>query len=188
MQKTILKIKGMDCASCAINITKRLEKQAGIISANINFATAKANIEYDEGKISLDEIKKTIVSIGYQIEEENEHKGHGQGEHHGHEHNGDEKKLKTKVIAAAILSLPVAIRMVWPWEIGKEFFNITITGWIQVVLTFLVVFVFGWQFHKNALKQARRLQANMDTLISLGTGVAFSYSLWALFSGAELIF
>ena len=190
MQKTILKIKGMDCASCAANITRALVKRAGIISANINFATAKANIEYDESKINLDEIKKTIISTGYQIEEDehDEHQDHGQGKHHGHEHNGGEKKLKAKVIAAVILTLPVAIRMVWPWEIGKGFLGVSTTGWVQVVLTFLVVFVFGWQFHKNALKQAQRLQANMDTLISLGTGVAFFYSLWALFYGRSLYF
>ncbi|MDD5032390.1 MAG: heavy metal translocating P-type ATPase [Patescibacteria group bacterium] len=187
MKKIILKIKGMDCASCAVNITKRLEKQTGVISVNLNFATEKANIEYDENIISLDEIKKIIISTGYQIEED-DHQGHGQGEQQGHEHNGEEKKLKTKVMAAIILTLPVAIRMIWPWEIEKEFFSISVTGWVQIIFTFLVVFVFGWQFHKMALKQAKRRQANMDTLISLGTAVAFFYSLWALFSGKDLYF
>jgi len=188
MKKIILKIKGMDCASCAINITKALEKKEGVISVNINFATGKANITYDENKISLDDIKKIIINTGYQIDEEDEHKGHGRGEHHEHEQNGDEKRQRNRVVAAIILTLPVAIRMIWPWEIRGELLGVSITDWAQIILTFIVVFIFGWRFHKNAFSQARRLRANMDTLISLGTLVAFFYSLWAVYSGGHLYF
>ncbi|MFA4941668.1 MAG: heavy metal translocating P-type ATPase [Patescibacteria group bacterium] len=188
MKKIILKVKGMDCASCAVNITKRLEKRAGIISVNLNFATEKANIEYDEKKINLEEIKKVIIDAGYQVDEGGGHDGHDQGEQQEHKHNGEEKKLKTKVIAAIILTIPVVIRMFWSWEIKGALFSVSATDWVQTILTFIVVFIFGWQFHRNAFRQLTKFQANMDTLISLGTLTAFFYSLWALFLGGHLYF
>lgn len=183
-----MKIKGMDCASCALSITKALEKKDGIISANINFATEKANIEYDGKKINLEEIKKVIVGTGYQVDEGDEHRDGGDNDHSKHESNVDEKKQKNKVIAAIILTIPVVSRMVWSWEIGGELLGISSTNWIQLILTFAVVFIFGWQFHRNAFRQLTKFQASMDTLISLGTLTAFFYSLWAIFYDGHLYF
>jgi Cu+-exporting ATPase len=188
MIKIILKIKGMDCASCALSITKALEKKDGIISANINFATEKANVEYDDKKINLEEIKKVIVDAGYQVDEGDDHKDGDDNNHGKHEGNVNEKKQKNKVIAAIILTIPVVSRMLWSWEIGGELFGISSTNWIQAILTFVVVFIFGRQFHQNSFKQLIKFQATMDTLISLGTLTAFFYSLWALFSGGHLYF
>jgi len=186
MAKENIKIKGMDCASCAANITKSLLKQDGVKEALVNFATEKANVEYDENKIDLVGIKEIIVSTGYQIEEEN---GQADSKHeHGHEHKHNGGVRGVKVIWAVSLSLPIVVRMVWAWEIPGESLGITNTDWVQAILAFIVVFIFGWQFHKRAWGQLKLWQANMDTLISLGTLTAFFYSLGALFTGGFLYF
>jgi len=184
MKKETIKIKGMHCASCALNISHNLNKQPGVKSAEVNYATEKAVVEYEEDKISLDGIKKTVVDTGYSVMDENTHKEHG----HKHGEDEEEKKQKLKVILSILFSIPVIIRMFWMWEAPGEFLGASMTNWIIHDLTFIVVFIFGWQFHKNTYKQAKQGQASMDSLISLGTLAAYFYSLWFMFMGGHLYF
>ncbi|MFH1412477.1 MAG: heavy metal translocating P-type ATPase [bacterium] len=181
MKKISLDITGMHCASCAVNIKNSLEKAEGVQSADVNFATAKAEVNYDESKVSLEAIKENIVSGGYTIKGESQDKGH----HHSEE---DSKKQKHRVIASIILTIPLVIRMFWAWEVPGEIWNIAITDWIQHDLAFIIVFFFGWTFHKHAWKQIKKFQFSMDSLISLGTLTAYFYSLFVLFNNGHLYF
>src|SRR3989339_801619 len=90
MSKITLKIKGMDCASCALTISHRLKKQEGIKRVDINFASEKAIIEYIEEEININKIKEVIKSTGYENDESN------RLEAHEHSHAMDEKKQKKK--------------------------------------------------------------------------------------------
>ncbi|MFH1822242.1 MAG: copper-translocating P-type ATPase, partial [Patescibacteria group bacterium] len=107
-----------------------------------------------------------------------------------HDHHSDQSanKLKYKVILAITFALPIVIRMFWPWEIPGAFFNIPLTRWILHDLTFIIVFILGWQFHVTTIKQLRRNQFSMDSLISIGTLAAYFYSTWAMFNGRDLYF
>ncbi|MFC1678291.1 heavy metal translocating P-type ATPase [Patescibacteria group bacterium] len=182
MKKVSIKIAGMHCANCAANITKSLEKTEGITSAKVNFSTESASVQFDELKVTENEIKKIVKATGYNVVE----KAHDQ-DVHAHL-QGDEKWLKLKVILATILTLPVLIYMFWQWQVPGELWSISFTNWIQHDLTFLVVFIFGWQFHRNAFKALKRGQADMDMLISIGTLAAYFYSVYSMFRGGHLYF
>lgn len=175
-----IKVGGMHCASCANNIKINLEKLDGVERAEVNFTAGKASIEYDEEKIALDKIKQGIIDTGYRVIDESQ-------EHH-HDHSVDEKKLKTRAYLAIALSLPLLLRMVWMWEVPGEALGASATDWVQNILTLVVVFVLGRQFHANALKALKRFQTDMDTLISLGTLSAYFFSTYAMFSGADVYF
>ncbi|MDW8279807.1 MAG: heavy metal-associated domain-containing protein, partial [bacterium] len=69
IQKLNLKIKGMHCASCAVNIENKLKNQKGINKINVNLISEKAYIEFDSKSINLDLIKKIINKLGYDTEE-----------------------------------------------------------------------------------------------------------------------
>lgn len=183
MTKIILKITGMDCASCAANIEINLKKKNGVKSAEINFASKKAYVEYDEKIIALEEIKKAVIDTGYGIDDDKNNNEH----HHDHG-NQNERSLKLKVIASIILAVPLLARMFWKWEIPGEIFGISATNWTQHNLAFLAVFITGWQFHKTAFRQLKKLQTGMDTLISIGTLSAYFYSAWAMFYDRHLYF
>lgn len=60
-------VLGMACASCVRKIETVLNKTDGVNEATVNFATEKVTIEYDNDKLNLDEIKKIIKSIGYEL-------------------------------------------------------------------------------------------------------------------------
>lgn len=179
MKKESLKIKGMSCASCAQNIVIALNKNTYIKNPDVNFATKKAIFEFDENNIDLNEIKKIIINTGYKIDEEQKNTK---------SKKKDERWFFIKVIAAIVLTLPIFLRMFWMWEIPGSLWNISMTSWVQNVLSFVVVFILGWQFHRNAFKAFMRKQADMDTLISIGTLSAYFYSVWAMFNNGHLYF
>ncbi|MFH1821907.1 MAG: heavy metal translocating P-type ATPase [Methanobacteriota archaeon] len=64
-KKAAIRISGMHCVSCAQTIEKALKSQAGVLNSNVNFATEKALVEYEETKVSLDQLGSTIRSTGY---------------------------------------------------------------------------------------------------------------------------
>jgi len=179
MEKEILKITGMHCASCAGNVSRRLEKEVGVESVNVNFAAETASLSFDNSKTNIDNLKKAVLSVGYGIKDEKEN---------GDKETKEEKWLKIKVFLAITLTLPLIIKMIWNWEIPGNFFGISLTDWVQHDIAFIVVFILGWQFHINAIKGLKRFRADMDSLISLGTLAAYFYSLWAMINGGHLYF
>lgn len=181
MKKITLEVQGMDCASCALIIERALSKKTGVTSAPVNFATKKVQVQFEEDKINIDEIKETIKGTGYSIKE-------NEIDINEKARSSYEKQEKIKVIISALLTLPIFIRMFLPWEIAGQFANISLTYWIQIILASIVVFVFGYPFHVSTIKQVGKFQANMDTLISIGTLAAYFYSLWAVISNNPPIY
>ena len=176
MQKHELKIKGMHCASCAQDISAVLNKNEYIQNADTNFVAKKAVFEYNAKKIKLNDIKKIVRSIGYSVDGDKA------------DINNNDKKLALKASLAIFLSLPMLVRMFWPWELPGEFLDVSHTGWLQFALTTFVVFFLGIDFHRNALKALGRAQTNMDTLVSLGTLAAYFFSAYAMTRGEHLYF
>ena len=105
MEKTILSISGMYCASCAVTIENALRKEEGIKSANVNFASEKLYLEFDEIEISITRIKKIIEKLGYEATEETaEEEMH---DHHKEEKIQEIKNLRTRFIIALIFGIPL---------------------------------------------------------------------------------
>lgn len=173
MKNTTLPIKGMDCAACALNIARGLKNTAGINEAQVNFASKKASINYDENKIGLDEIKRAVKKTGYEV---------------GEDTVQISRWPLLRVILALALTAPLLARMFWEWIVPGEFLGAGLTHWVEIALSFPVVFILGAQFHKNAGRQLLRGQLNMDSLISMGTLVSFFYSLWAIWADKTMYF
>jgi len=70
MEKKIIKISGMDCASCAVTIEHNLKKTKGIVSVSVNYATEKLYLEFNEREIKLEDIKKYIKDLGYKASDD----------------------------------------------------------------------------------------------------------------------
>ena len=75
MTKLVLKVKGMHCASCSILIDKLLSKQEGVISVKTNYSASKTALEFDESKITLEEIDAFVNKLGYDVIRPDEEKG-----------------------------------------------------------------------------------------------------------------
>ncbi len=179
MKKTILQISGMHCASCAANIQRALLKKEGIKTANVNFSTAKATIDYDEIKISETEIIETIKKSGYGAEIlKKENAADAQIKMQQKE----TKHYKNLFLISLAFTTPIfIIGMLLMW-IGIE---VPYKDYILWVLATPVQFYVGYSFYKGAWHALKNKTANMDTLIAVGTSAAYFYSVYVLFFNPE---
>lgn len=170
MQKKFL-IENMTCASCVAVNTKSLNALDWVTNVAINLATKQATIEYDENKISFEDIKKEIISNWFEVNEETKL----------NQTEKKDNKIFYRFLLSLIFSIPVFGMMFWDFMIGKSLFWVDLMMYIYAILSFVVVVIFWWQFHKNAFKSLLKLHFNMDSLISLGTLTALIYSIIAMF-------
>ncbi|HPK04776.1 MAG TPA: heavy metal translocating P-type ATPase [Bacteroidales bacterium] len=158
----------MNCASCAINVESILKSLMGVVNASVNFAVREVAVEYIPGVIEPKDFKSTIQSVGYDLLISEE-----QDETDKLEDINLKKfsELKKRTIWALILAAPVL-------AISMFFMNIPHANIIMWVLSTPVVLWFGRDFFKNAWKQARHRSLNMDTLVALSTGIAYTFSVF----------
>lgn len=180
MKKTDLDIKGMHCASCSTLINRSLSKAEGVKEANVNYATGKAFVIYDESKLSDIDLIKIVQSKGYDAVVS---EGKIDVEKKEREQKEEIKKYRDNLILGLVFSIPAFI-------IGMVFmlFNIMIPydGFILFLLATPVQFIVGSDIYKSFWVALRAKTANMDTLIAIGTTAAYAYSVYAIFFNPEL--
>jgi Cu2+-exporting ATPase len=168
--KKSLPVTGMTCAGCAASVESMLKSHPGVVEVNVNFANNSALVEYTPDT-PLPELQKLLRSVGYDLiiaeTEASQEQLEAQKEQ-------AYQTLKRKTIWAGLLSLPVVV-------IGMFLHHLPSASWLMLAFTTPVVFWFGRGFFVNAFKQARHLQANMDTLVALSTGIAFAFSTFNTF-------
>ncbi|HSJ70624.1 MAG TPA: heavy metal translocating P-type ATPase [Acidimicrobiia bacterium] len=170
-------VEGMTCASCAVRIERVLSKQDGVESAVVNFAGQEARATVAEGT-DVERLRAAVAKIGYDIDEIHPDDVRISVTER---YSAEARYQLRNVIGAAVLTAPVMVlAMIGPFELWNP--------WVQFILTTVVVFVFGWQFHAAAWKQITSLSPAMDTLISVGSLAAWGYSTEVLLvQGAEHI-
>ncbi len=161
-------VLNMTCASCAVSAESTAQFVPGVISANVNFATATLSVQYLPNMTSPSALQKAIQGVGYDLLIENEGL---QQETLEAIHQKKWRALKIKTIWAIILSLPVVV-------IGMFFMDIAYANEIMWFFTTPVVMWIGKDFFINAFKQAKHRSANMDTLVALSTGIAYVFSIF----------
>lgn len=178
-----LAISGMTCASCAARIEKKLNRMDGV-EATVNYATEKAKVTFGDD-ISVEDLIATVEATGYSAQEPAPPRtgNGGNGGDAGSGPSDDERAdnelrpLRQRLVTAVVLAVPVVAMAMIP-ALQIEYWQ-----WLSLTLAAPVVTYAAWPFHRAALTNARHGAATMDTLISVGTGAAFLWSLWALFLG-----
>ncbi|WP_208292943.1 heavy metal translocating P-type ATPase [Naumannella halotolerans] len=165
-----LKIDGMTCASCANRVERKLNKLDGV-AANVNYATEKAALT-----VPADTDPQTLINA---VEEA----GYGArlpeaDRAETAEDDPELRSLRQRLIGAAVLSIPVILMAMIP-ALQFDYW-----GFASLVLAAPVIVWAGWPFHRAAWLNLRHGAATMDTLISVGTGAAFVWSVIALFLGS----
>ena len=186
IKKQSLGISGMHCASCALTIEKKLNKQPGVKSATVNFATEKASVEYDYAKCSEEKIIQTVKDAGYQatpiMMDDDKSMSHGEHDHAAMLRENEIKKERNIFIISLVLALPILILSM---ALKNMSFYSLIT---QVILATIIQFVIGWRFYRSTYYGLKNFSANMDTLIAIGTSAAYFYSLYSLIRGGGEVF
>ncbi len=175
--KAELPIRGMTCANCALTIERALRKLDGVVEANVNLANERATVEYIPTAVSLADIKRAIVDVGYEVVEAGEGEEVEDAERAAREH--EIRVQRRKLIWGAALAFIISVL-----SMGVDGGLIPDFAWrpyLLLALTIPVQFVIGWQFYRGGYKALRAGSANMDVLIAMGTSAAFLYSLAGTF-------
>src|ERR1035437_8660758 len=173
MKKQIYKIKGMHCASCAGIIEKTFKKTDGVQFVEVNYGTETAKISFDESKTNPKDLSEKIEKLGYSLELSSVEKK---------EKFAEVADMRSKVISAIPLAL-VSI-FVMAWDILAQYkavpeMSYTISEFFHHLLPIFAtytLFVVGKRYLLGFYRFLRYGKANMDTLIGIGTVVAYLYS------------
>ncbi|MFF4343120.1 cation transporter, partial [Kitasatospora sp. NPDC001540] len=170
-----LRIGGMTCASCAARIEKKLNRMDGV-RATVNYATEKAKVVVD-GPVEVADLIATVEATGYTAAVPEPPAAPETATTAATGPADGLAPLRQRLVTAVALAVPVIAMAMVP---ALQFDN---WQWLSLTLAAPVVTYAAWPFHKAAWTNARHGAATMDTLVSVGTGAAFLWSLWALFFG-----
>jgi len=177
-ERVDLPLTGMSCAACARSIENQLSGTPGVATAHVNFATSTATVEFDPARTAVRDLVGAIEELGYgvpqpeagvDVEEQSRRQEYA--------------ALQRRLLLAAGLSVPVVALGMWP-----GLMQLHAMSWIQLALAAPVVCFAGAPFFKDAWIALRHRSANMNTLISLGTGTAFLYSLLVTIEGGHQVY
>ena len=155
-----LDIEGMTCTACARRVEKTLNKVDGV-SAYVDFASEKAHLQF-AGEIELEVLKKAVESAGYKV---------GEGKE-------ELRTLRPRLLTGAVLSVLAILFSMVP---GIEFEGQQFLVWALATPVILYV---SFPFHSAAIKNLRHGDTTMDTLVSLGSSVAYLYSVYLVLTGS----
>ncbi|HEX2729705.1 MAG TPA: copper ion binding protein, partial [Rubrobacteraceae bacterium] len=164
-------VTGMTCASCAGRVEKALRKTPGVLEVNVNLATEKATVEYLAGSAALRDFEQAVEGAGYGVaslrEEEQTSEDAGAREY---------RRLRRDFLLAAVLTALILAGSL-PMMLG---FMLPVPAmWLNLALLALatpVQFWSGGRFYRGAWAALRHGQANMNTLVAVGTSAAYLYS------------
>jgi Cu+-exporting ATPase len=170
-----LEIEGMTCASCVARVEKALLRVPGVVGAEVNLATERAQVTRLAGSAPLSDLLAAVQRGGYVA----------------HEHRDDAAPAAAvaepwltdgrRVLLAALLSAPLALPMIGDL-FGQHWM---LPGWLQLVLATPVQFWLGARFYRAGWAALRAGSGNMDLLVALGTSAAYGLSLFTLWTSAD---
>ncbi len=169
-------VDGMSCAACASRIERTLNGVEGVEAAVVDFPSARVHVRTAAPELER-QLIEAIDAIGYEIAPHDPEDRTDPALRHSDE----ERTQWRRFWSAAAFTAPLLILAMGGFE----------GGWsrvAQAILAAPVVWIIGMQFHRAAVKGLRSGGMTMDTLISLGTSVAYLGSVWALFSGGPVFF
>ena len=173
MKKVLLKIDGMTCSACSSGLEKYLNKQDGIKTAVVNLVMNNANIEYDEKKLTLEQVEKFVEKAGFtslgidNFEKEEKKKS-----------NEKYKLIGISVISILILYISMAHMVKLPVIPYLDMMHNPVNYAIALLILTTIVILFGKDIIKNGYKNLIHKTPNMDTLVMIGVLASYVYSIY----------
>ncbi|MGH2266793.1 heavy metal translocating P-type ATPase [Campylobacter taeniopygiae] len=179
-----LMIHGIECAACVWLNEKILIKQQGILELDINHLSHKARIVFDKESISLSQILNLIESIGYKASAYNPAKNSKKAD-----------LMKRDFYSKLVVGIACVMNIMWiavakyaGFFSGMDRDTKDILNFFEFILCSPVLFYTGSNFYKSALRSLKLKNLNMDTLVISGATLAYSYSLWAMFTRSSEVY
>lgn len=168
--KNTYPVLGMSCASCAARVDKTLNGLPGVYQATVNYATAIAQVEYNPKVCSDAILQSAVQDAGYDLLVDTGEDVTNKAEEI---RLARYRKIKRRTVVALLLSLPIMV-------ISMFFEDTSSLKYVPWILATPVVFGLGREFYINAWRQLKHGTSNMDTLVAVSTGIAYTFSVFNL--------
>lgn len=173
MKKVLLKIGGMTCSACSSGLEKYLNKQDGVVRANVNLVMNNASIEYDDKKLSLKDIEKFVDKAGF------ESLGIDNLKKEERKKSGEKINLiLTSIFSIAILYVSMAHMIGLPDILFLSMMEHPLNYAVSLLVLTTAVLGLGYNILKNGIKNLIHGTPNMDTLVTIGVFASFIYSVY----------
>ncbi len=178
-----LPVAGMTCNNCANTITRSLKRVDGVLDVNTSYASEHTHVTYLPSMVEVGDIRRAVRDAGYKVIEVEGANEQAQVDAEQAARNAEIADKRRKLIVGGILStiimvLSMAEMVGLPLDFPGRL-------WLVAGLTAFVQFYVGWDYYVSAWKALKNRTANMDTLVALGSSVAFFYSLAVLVLGLD---
>ena len=174
--KITIPVTGMHCASCQSRVQSALQKTAGVSDASVNLLLNTATVTFDEKSVAPEKLVEAIRSTGYNATLTNaDAAGETAADAEGAQEEAQLGELRSLKQKTAISLAAAAVGMILPMLVMHAAWM----PWALFAITTIVVAWPGARFYVNAWRAFRHHSANMDTLIAVGTGMAYLLSVWA---------
>ncbi|HEV3216560.1 MAG TPA: heavy metal translocating P-type ATPase [Vicinamibacterales bacterium] len=171
MASVTLPLTGMTCGACARTIERTLQHVPGVVGASVNFATSRAEVQFDPARTDVPRLLDAVRDVGYDVLDS---PGEGQrdiSEAQQRARDAEYRALRHRLTVALTLFVPILILSMPGTHVrGSQF--------LQLALAIPVLFYAGAEFYRRAWTSVRHRSADMNTLIALGTSAAFGYSVF----------
>ena len=168
-------VRGMHCAACVGRVEHALTAVAGVEAASVNLATERATIAFDPARTDFARLREAVEAAGYELGEPPPPAEAADAvDRERAAREAEQREQRRKFTVGALLSAPVLLGGMSHVVPGVP--ALLSEPWVLLALTTPVQFWVGWQFHRGFLHDLRYRTASMATLVSIGTGAAYFFS------------
>jgi P-type Cu+ transporter len=174
IRKAVIGIGGMHCATCAINVEKKLQSTPGVVEARVNYASEQAMVDFDPAVVDIEKLNQAVLDAGYKAVTA---AAPGSPGDQDAERARQQRSLMLRFSISLIFSVPL-VYISMAGTLGLPIYTAVIrhSPLIQFILATIIMFCGLDFFRSGILTLVKSRMANMDTLISLGAGSAYLYS------------
>ena len=166
------------CPTCVVNIEAFLDELPGVDEVHVNFAAERVTVQYDPAQVSVGQMQQVIRDAGYRVQPREEPGSQETEDREAALRKAERRNLTLRVIAGAILTLPVLYAEMVGGFISQDLVPALLdNNWFQLGLITPVMVYSGWPIHRTGWLILAKRAADMNSLITIGTLAAFSYSL-----------
>ncbi len=175
------RVSNMSCASCVVNIETVLGRIPGVDRVDVNYGAERLSIDFDPTQVSTADLESALAETGYRLTSRNATKD-GAGDQSVEDREADDRRaemrdLSIRVAIGTVLTLPIAVGVMAMDLFGASWVpEFLMNRWFQLAMITPVMFYSGWPIHRIGWLTLRHRTADMNTLITIGTTAAYSYS------------
>ena len=171
IQKAI-RVGGMSCVRCSAAVEHALKSVDGVEKCTVSYANGRADVTFDDERVSLKTLEKAIKKAGYEVLED--------------VREAKKREFKNNLrlfIFSLVFSLPFFVMMALMFIIPEsDVVHFLHNGILQIIFATPIQFVAGFRFYKGAFKSLMNKRPSMDLLVALGTTASYAYSVYSLIS------